>query len=105
MLRSNRIMGLAAAIALVSSAGTLADQSATLSRVQARLRAFEQEQQRKIAADTAAMQMELTRLRRQHAIRQEAIELNRRSRTASPAERDALNRRAAELLDQLRKLK
>ena len=81
-----------------------ADQSAALAQAQARIRAFEQEQQRKIAADTALMQAELTRLRQEHKIRQEAIELKARSRTASPAQKDAINRRAGELLDQLRKL-
>ena len=81
-----------------------ADQSAALRQVQSRIRAFEQEQQRKIAADTALMQAELTRLRQQHKIRQEAIALNAQLRTASPAQKDAINRRAGELLDQLRKL-
>ena len=80
------------------------DQSAALRQVQSRIRAFEQEQQRKIAADTALMQAELTRLRQQHKIRQEAIALNAQLRTASPAQKDAINRRAGELLDQLRKL-
>lgn len=92
--------------------------AAALSRAQASIRAFEQEQQRKIAADTALMQGELARLRQQYRdtpsstrssaqierIRQEAIDLNRRMRTASPTQREALNRRAGELLDELQKL-
>jgi hypothetical protein len=72
----------------------LQDQKASVEAANARARA--QSPRSKAAGPTASPQFQ--------AIRQEAIQLNERSKTASPAERAQIEARAAELLGKLQQI-
>jgi hypothetical protein len=85
----------------VVAAEAQANAKGSAARFAARQSEFTQRRMSRLDADNAKMKPELTRLSKTEAIRVEAAELMRRSKTATPAELAKLEERAAQLLREL----